>query len=119
MSSEPLRGPQKDHLLRSQNSAFIHVVADAVGGASVPAHEAALRRVEPASTQLVSKRSSSYELQCDWAHKKTVPDFIDVFEARIPRRISKDRGLPRFRGVERASCCQPEAENRKRRLTAA
>lgn len=58
----------------------VYVVADAVGGTSVAAHEAALRRVEQAGAQLISKTQLYCELQRDWARGKTVPGFMDVFE---------------------------------------
>lgn len=58
----------------------VYVVADAVGGTSVAAHEAALRRVEQAGAQLISKTQLYCELQRDWAREKTVPGFMEVFE---------------------------------------
>lgn len=58
----------------------VYVVADAVGGTSVAAHEAALRRVEQAGAELISKTQLYCELQRDWAREKTVPGFMDVFE---------------------------------------
>ena len=67
MSSEPIRDPVKDQLLTPKNSALwteacltfpaldalkegyeVYVVADAVGGTSLTAHEMALRRIEQA-----------------------------------------------------------------------
>ena len=59
----------------------VFVVVDAVGGTSVAAHEAALRRVEQAGAQLISKTQLYCELQRDWARAKTVPGFMDVFES--------------------------------------
>lgn len=58
----------------------VYVVADAVGGTSVAAHEAALRRIEQAGGKLISKTQLYCELQRDWAREKTVPGFMDVFE---------------------------------------
>lgn len=58
----------------------VYVVVDAVGGTSVAAHEAALRRVEQAGAALISKTQLYCELQRDWARTKTVPGFMDVFE---------------------------------------
>lgn len=58
----------------------VFVVADAVGGTSVGAHEAALRRMEQAGARLISKTQLYCELQRDWAREKTVPGFMDVFE---------------------------------------
>lgn len=59
----------------------VYVVADAVGGTSVAAHEAALRRIEQAGGKLISKTQLYCELQRDWAREKTVPGFMDVFES--------------------------------------
>jgi len=59
----------------------VYVVVDAVGGTSVAAHEAALRRVEQAGAQLISKTQLYCELQRDWARADTVPGFMDVFES--------------------------------------
>lgn len=58
----------------------VYVVADAVGGTSVAAHEAALRRVEQAGAILISKTQLYCELQRDWARANTVPGFMDVFQ---------------------------------------
>jgi len=59
----------------------VYVIADAVGGTSVAAHEAALRRIEQAGGKLISKTQLYCELQRDWAREKTVPGFMDVFES--------------------------------------
>lgn len=58
----------------------VYAVVDAVGGTSVAAHEAALRRIEQAGGKLISKTQLYCELQRDWAREKTVPGFMDVFE---------------------------------------
>ena len=58
----------------------VYAVADAVGGTSVTAHEAALRRIEQAGARLISKTQLYCELQRDWAREKTVPGFMDVFK---------------------------------------
>lgn len=58
----------------------IYVVADAVGGTSVAAHEAALRRIEQAGGKLISKTQLWCELQRDWAREDTVPGFMHVFQ---------------------------------------
>lgn len=58
----------------------VYVVADAVGGTSVAAHEAALRRIEQAGGQLISKTQLYCELQRDWAREDSVPGFMHVFE---------------------------------------
>lgn len=58
----------------------VYVVADAVGGTSVAAHEAALRRIEQAGGRLISKTQLYCELQRDWAREEFVPGFMHVFE---------------------------------------
>jgi nicotinamidase-related amidase len=57
----------------------VYVVADAVGGTSVAAHEAALRRVEQAGARMISVPQLFCELQRDWARKETAPAFMDLF----------------------------------------
>ena len=57
----------------------VYVVADAVGGTSVAAHEAALRRIEQAGGKLISKTQLYCELQRDWNRSETVPGFMEVF----------------------------------------
>ncbi len=57
----------------------VYVVVDAVGGTSVAAHEAALRRIEQAGGQMISVPQLFCELQRDWARKETVPAFMDLF----------------------------------------
>ena len=59
----------------------VYVVTDAVGGTSVAAHEAALRRVEQAGGRMISKTQLYCELQRDWARGETVPGFMDVFQS--------------------------------------
>ena len=58
----------------------VYAVADAVGGTSVAAHDAALRRIEQAGARLISKTQLYCELQRDWSRAETVPGFMDVFE---------------------------------------
>lgn len=58
----------------------VFVVADAVGGTSVAAHEAALRRIEQAGGKIISKTQLYCELQRDWARRETVPGFMYVFQ---------------------------------------
>ncbi|HEY9536823.1 MAG TPA: hydrolase [Kiloniellaceae bacterium] len=58
----------------------VYVVADAVGGTSRAAHEAALRRIEQAGGQLISKTQLYCELQRDWSRRDTVPGFMHVFQ---------------------------------------
>ncbi|MES2163707.1 MAG: hydrolase [Pseudomonadota bacterium] len=57
----------------------VYVVADAVGGTSLAAHEMALRRIEQAGGKLISTVQLFCELQRDWKRSDTVPAFIDLF----------------------------------------
>jgi len=57
----------------------VFVVADAVGGTSVTAHEMALRRIEQAGGKMISVPQLFCELQRDWARQKTVPAFMNLF----------------------------------------
>jgi nicotinamidase-related amidase len=58
----------------------VYVPVDAVGGTSLAAHEAALRRMEQAGVKLISRVQMYCELQRDWARGATVPNFMGVFE---------------------------------------
>ena len=57
----------------------VYVVADAVGGTSVAAHDMALRRIEQAGGRMISVPQLFCELQRDWSRKDTVPQFIQLF----------------------------------------
>lgn len=57
----------------------VYVVADAVGGTSVTAHEMALRRIEQAGGKMISVPQLFCELQRDWARQETVPAFMNLF----------------------------------------
>jgi nicotinamidase-related amidase len=57
----------------------VYVVADAVGGTSVTAHEMALRRIEQAGGKMISVPQLFCELQRDWSRKETVPAFMSLF----------------------------------------
>lgn len=57
----------------------VYVVVDAVGGTSLAAHEAALRRIEQAGGTMISWPQLLCELQRDWARKETVPAFMNLF----------------------------------------
>jgi nicotinamidase-related amidase len=57
----------------------VYVPIDAVGGTSVTAHEAALRRIEQAGGKLISTVQLFCELQRDWKRSDTVPAFLDLF----------------------------------------
>jgi nicotinamidase-related amidase len=56
----------------------VYVVADAIGGTSVEAHQAALRRIEQAGGKMISLMQLICELQRDWGRKETVPAFLKV-----------------------------------------
>jgi nicotinamidase-related amidase len=57
----------------------VYVVADAVGGTSVAAHEMALRRIEQAGGKMISVPQLFCELQRDWKREETVPAFRNLF----------------------------------------
>ena len=57
----------------------VYVVVDAVGGTSVEAHQAALRRIEQAGGKPISWTQLLCELQRDWSRKDTVPAFMNLF----------------------------------------
>jgi len=57
----------------------VYVPVDAVGGTSLAAHEAALRRVEQAGAKLISVPQLFCELQRDWKRAETVPVFMNLF----------------------------------------
>ncbi len=59
----------------------VYVPVDAVGGTSVAAHEAGLRRVEQAGGRMTSRVQFYCELQRDWTREATIPGFMDVFES--------------------------------------
>jgi len=57
----------------------VYPVVDAVGGTSVEAHEAALRRIEQAGAKPIGWVQLICELQRDWLRAETVPAFMDIF----------------------------------------
>ena len=57
----------------------VYPAVDAVGGTSVEAHQAALRRIEQAGAQPIGWVQLACELQRDWIRKETVPAFMDIF----------------------------------------
>ena len=57
----------------------VYVPIDAVGGTSLAAHEAALRRIEQAGGQMISVPQLFCELQRDWKRSETVPAFMNLF----------------------------------------
>ena len=56
----------------------VYMVADAVGGTSVQAHEAALRRIEQAGAKPISWVGLGCELQRDWKRADTAAPFSDI-----------------------------------------
>jgi nicotinamidase-related amidase len=56
----------------------VYPVVDAVGGTSVIAHDAALRRMEQAGAQLTTVMSLICEIQRDWARGESVPGMLGV-----------------------------------------
>lgn len=70
--------PALDALLEGYE---VYVPVDAVGGTSVAAHEAGLRRIEQAGGKMTSRVQLYCEFQRDWARKATIPGFMDVFES--------------------------------------
>jgi len=57
----------------------VYIVADAVGGTSVEAHNAALRRMEQAGAIMVSVPQLFCELQRDWSRAETAQEFMQLF----------------------------------------
>lgn len=57
----------------------VYVPIDAVGGTSVAAHEAGLRRIEQAGGKMISVPQLFCELQRDWNRSETVPAFMNLF----------------------------------------
>ena len=57
----------------------VYPVVDAVGGTSVEAHQAALRRAEQAGAKPIGWTQLLCELQRDWQRKETVPAFMNLF----------------------------------------
>jgi nicotinamidase-related amidase len=57
----------------------VYVPVDAVGGTSVAAHEAGLRRIEQAGGKMISVPQMFCELQRDWKRSETVPQFMNLF----------------------------------------
>jgi len=58
----------------------VYPVVDAVGGTSLVAHEAALRRVEQAGAQLTTNVQVLCELQRDWNRKETASEMVRIFK---------------------------------------
>ena len=56
----------------------VHILVDAVGGTSVNAHEAALRRIEQAGAKPIRWVQLGCELQRDWKRTDTAAAFSDI-----------------------------------------
>ena len=59
----------------------VYPVVDAIGGTSVEAHKAGLRRVEQAGAKPTTWAQLICELQRDWNRKETAGDFAKVLFA--------------------------------------
>lgn len=59
----------------------VYPIVDCVGGTSVVAHEAGLRRVEQAGAHPTSIAQLACELQRDWNRMETREDFVRIMEA--------------------------------------
>ena len=70
----------------------VYPVVDAVGGTSVMAHDAALRRMEKAGAQPTSIMSLICEIQRDWARSETVPGMLSVL-AGVGNFVGLDVGF--------------------------
>ncbi|MEV5546526.1 hydrolase [Streptomyces sp. NPDC052309] len=57
----------------------VYPVVDAVGGTSLTAHEAALRRVEQAGARPITWTQLLCELQRDWSRQETRDQFMKLF----------------------------------------
>jgi nicotinamidase-related amidase len=56
----------------------VYPVVDAVGGTSLEAHRAGLKRIVQAGAQPISWVSMACELQRDWARVETLPEIVDI-----------------------------------------
>jgi len=77
----------------------VYPVVDAVGGTSLIAHDAALRRMEKAGAQPTSIMSLVCEIQRDWARGETVPGMLGVLSG-VGNIVGLDVG---FRQAAQAS----------------
>lgn len=57
----------------------VYIVTDAVGGTSLEAHNAAIRRMEQAGAISVSAPQLFCELQRDWGRSETAAEFMQLF----------------------------------------
>ena len=60
----------------------VYPVVDAVGGTSLAAHDAALRRMEKAGAQPISVMGLVCELQRDWARYDTIQEELKIISER-------------------------------------
>ena len=58
----------------------VYPVVDAVGGTSVLAHEAALRRIQQAGAHLTTNTQLACELQRDWNRQDTAGGMVSIFK---------------------------------------
>jgi nicotinamidase-related amidase len=58
----------------------VYPVVDAVGGTSLLAHEAGLRRMEQAGAQLTTNTQLACELQRDWNRHETANALVSIFK---------------------------------------
>lgn len=70
----------------------VYPIVDAVGGTSLIAHDAALRRMEKAGAQPTSIMSLVCEIQRDWARGETVPGMLGVL-AGVGNIVGLDVGF--------------------------
>lgn len=67
----------------------IYTPVDAVGGTSLKAHDAALRRLEQAGAKSISWTQMACELQRDWARSQTAGTFAEIlFAVKADNRLS-------------------------------
>jgi nicotinamidase-related amidase len=57
----------------------VYIVVDAVGGTSLQAHNAAIRRMEQAGAKSISVAQLFCELQRDWSRTETAKEFMNLF----------------------------------------
>lgn len=57
----------------------VYIVVDSVGGTSLDAHNAAIRRMEQAGAKSVSAPQLFCELQRDWSRSETAHEFMNLF----------------------------------------
>ena len=58
----------------------VYPIVDAIGGTSLLAHEAALRRVEQAGAKLTTNAQLVCELQRDWNRKETAGGMVKILQ---------------------------------------